>query len=149
MTTPTQTQAPQAKAKNPALAYLIANGTAPIPTTKREAKLLFAWRNEAINQTVAICQADHSAAVIAAREGAIANRAEVAKVLNWALPLAKIAIESHRYERCKYGHDMTGTYRNGETWVGIYQTEVDQIEHAEFILALLRDTPHPEQGDAK
>lgn len=57
---------------------------------------------------------------------------ELLKALQWALPLAKIAMDSHRMERIKCGHvDINGTYKNGETWVGIWQEEVDKIESAQ------------------
>ncbi len=60
---------------------------------------------------------------------------ELVKALEWALPLAKIAMDAHRMERIKCGHkDISGTYKNGETWVGIWQNEVDQIEFAQEVL---------------
>ncbi len=60
---------------------------------------------------------------------------ELVKALEWALPLAKIAMDAHRMERIKCGHmDISGTYKNGKSWVGIWQSEVDQIEFAEEVL---------------
>lgn len=53
------------------------------------------------------------------------------EALKWALPLAERAVDNHRLERLRYGHDdISGTYRDGQTWEGIYQDEVDQIETA-------------------
>lgn len=61
--------------------------------------------------------------------------AELVDALKWALPLAERAIDDHRMERLRCGHnDITGTYKNGQTWVGIYQSEVDQIEAVRAIL---------------
>ena len=57
---------------------------------------------------------------------------ELLEALQWALPLAKIAMSSCQLERVKCGHsDITGTYKDGVTWAGIYQDEVDSIESAE------------------
>lgn len=51
--------------------------------------------------------------------------------LRWALPLAERSVDDHRLERVRCGHsDIHGTYKNGVTWAGIYQSEVDQIEEA-------------------
>ena len=62
----------------------------------------------------------------------IAAAPELLEALQWALPLAKIAMSSCQLERVKCGHrDITGTYKDGVTWVGIYQDEVDSIERAE------------------
>lgn len=60
------------------------------------------------------------------------------KALAWALPLAETAMENHRYERIKNGHngDIKGTYKSGQTWVGIWQNEVDAIESARTALSL-------------
>lgn len=56
---------------------------------------------------------------------------ELLEALQWALPMAILAMEQHRMERVKNGHrDISGTYKNGESWVGIYQDEVDKIEFA-------------------
>ena len=63
---------------------------------------------------------------------------DLLEALAWALPLAKIAMEDHRMGRLRAGHDMTGTYKSGETWVGIYQDEIDKIEYAEYSLAKAR-----------
>jgi hypothetical protein len=57
------------------------------------------------------------------------------EALKWALPLAVTAMETHRLGRVQAGHtDITGTYKNGVTWVGIYQDEVDAIERARTAL---------------
>lgn len=62
----------------------------------------------------------------------IAAAPDLLEALQWALPLAKIAMSSCQLERVKCGHsDITGTYKDGVTWAGIYQDEVDSIEHAE------------------
>lgn len=56
---------------------------------------------------------------------------ELLEALQWALPMAILAMEQHRMERVKNEHtDISGTYGNGESWVGIYQDEVDKIEFA-------------------
>ncbi len=66
----------------------------------------------------------------------IAAAPELLEALQWALPLAKIAMDTHRMERIKCGHvDINGTYKNGETWAGIYQKEVDEIESAQAAIA--------------
>ena len=65
---------------------------------------------------------------------------EVVDVLAWATPLAELATESHRLERVRCGYnDIRGTYKNGQTWVGIYQSEVDQIEQAREVCRAMRD----------
>lgn len=57
------------------------------------------------------------------------------KALEWALPLAEIAIESHCVGRLKTGPtDISGTYKSGMTYVGIYQSKVYQIENAREVL---------------
>lgn len=63
-------------------------------------------------------------------------RAErLAEALRWALPLASQGLEMCRLERLRCGHrDITGTYKNGETWVGIHQEEVDGMERARAAL---------------
>lgn len=61
----------------------------------------------------------------------IAAAPDILKALQWALPLARIAMEDHRMKRVMAGHkDIFGTYKNGESWVGIYQSEIDEIEFA-------------------
>jgi hypothetical protein len=47
---------------------------------------------------------------------------ELFEALKWALPLAEIAMESHRQERLRCGHTF-GTKR-----AGLYDEEVDEIE---------------------
>lgn len=65
----------------------------------------------------------------------VAASPELLAALQWALPLAQMAMEEARMWRVKAGHmDIKGTYNNGETWVGIYQEEVDQIERARFAI---------------
>lgn len=59
------------------------------------------------------------------------------EALEWAMPLAAIALENHRMERCKYKHTMTYTKRNGEEWVGLYQDEYDKLMSAYDALSLL------------
>lgn len=66
----------------------------------------------------------------------IAAAPELLDALQWALPMAILAMEQHRMERVKNGHvDISGTYKNGESWVGIYQDEVDKIEFARAAIA--------------
>lgn len=56
---------------------------------------------------------------------------ELLKALQWALPLARLAMEAHRMDRLRCGHnDIVGKYKSGQTWAGIYQSEVDEIEFA-------------------
>lgn len=53
------------------------------------------------------------------------------KALQWALPLARMAMEAHRMDRLRCGHnDIVGKYKSGQAWAGIYQSEVDEIEFA-------------------
>ena len=67
-----------------------------------------------------------------ANRNLISAAPELLEALQWALPLAKIAMSSCQLERVKCGHsDITGTYKDGVTWAGIYQDEVDSIESAE------------------
>ena len=71
-----------------------------------------------------------------AENPATARVAKLEEALRWALPLAERAVDDHRMERMRCGHnDITGTYKNGVTWVGIHQSEVDQIEFAREVLA--------------
>ena len=74
--------------------------------------------------------------------------AELREVLEWAVPLAEIAMEAHRYERIKNGHnrDICGTYKSGVTWVGIYQNEVDQIERAREVMRRLSNPSTVTEG---
>lgn len=56
---------------------------------------------------------------------------EILKALQWALPLAIIAMEDKRVERIKFGHkDILGKYSNGDFCVGLHQSEVDKIDFA-------------------
>lgn len=65
------------------------------------------------------------------------NETALRDALAWALPLAEWAIDDHRLERLRCGHsDIHGTYKNGVTWAGIYQSEVDQIERAALFAAM-------------
>ena len=69
---------------------------------------------------------------------------DLLEALRWALPLAEMAIESHRIERIRLGHsDIIGTYKNGATWVGISQDEVDQIEKARAVISFVQKGPQP------
>lgn len=64
-----------------------------------------------------------------------ADNDRLRKALKWALPLAERAMEDWRLARVKAGHsDIHGTYKNGITWAGIYQQEVDEIEDARAAL---------------
>lgn len=66
---------------------------------------------------------------------ALRGRDRVVEALRWALPLAERAMDDHRLERIRCGHsDIHGTYKNGVTWSGIWQAEVDQIEAARAAL---------------
>lgn len=65
---------------------------------------------------------------------------EARDALTWALPLAERAVDDHRMVRIECGHsNITGTYKNGQTWVGIHQSEVDQIEAARTTLSRLSE----------
>ena len=56
---------------------------------------------------------------------------DLLEALQWALPLAEVAMESHRLDRIKYGHtDISGVRKDGVSYVGIYQDEIDSIEKA-------------------
>lgn len=69
--------------------------------------------------------------------GDVAALREALKWLEWARPKAVSAMEDHRSLRVRAGHDMKGTYRSGTTYVGLYQSEVDEIEEsADFIVNL-------------
>lgn len=77
--------------------------------------------------------------------------AEAIRWLEWARPLAVIAMEDHRLNRVKAGHkDILGTYKSGTTYVGIYQSEVDDIEgSADFLQrakAALREAARRAEG---
>lgn len=71
--------------------------------------------------------------------------AEALRWLEWARPKAVIALEDHRMARVKAGHNMTGTYRSGTTYVGIYQDEVDEIEASADCIDRLRTALSKEQ----
>lgn len=65
-----------------------------------------------------------------------ADVARLRAALEWALPLALQATDTRRCERLQAGHhDICGTYKDGTTWVGIHQHEVDAIELARAALA--------------
>lgn len=65
----------------------------------------------------------------------VAAAPELLEVLKWALPLAEVALDTHRLLRVQCGHnDIQGTYKDGVTWAGIYQDEVDKIEYARELL---------------
>lgn len=65
----------------------------------------------------------------------VAASPELLAALQWALPLAEVAMDDHRVERIRLGHtDIKGTYKNGVTYSGIFQEEVDQIERARFAI---------------
>lgn len=77
-----------------------------------------------------------SARAAIAANPATARVAKLEEALRWALPLAERAVDDHRMERIRCGHSyITGTYKSGMTWVGIHQSEVDQIEFAREVLA--------------
>lgn len=66
----------------------------------------------------------------------MAQSPDLLKALEWALPLAKLAMEAHRMDRLKCGHnDIVGKYKSGQTWAGIYQSEIDEIEFADLVIA--------------
>lgn len=75
----------------------------------------------------------------------IAAAPELLDALRWALPLAERAMDDHRMERIRCGHsDISGTYKNGVTWAGIHQSEVDQIEAARAAIAKATPTRNDE-----
>lgn len=76
------------------------------------------------------------------QERALAD--ELAAKLKWDLPLANLAQEAHRCKRVDYGHiDITAVRRSGERWVGLHQSEVDEIESAEDALAAYQSARNP------
>ncbi|UVX30615.1 hypothetical protein S13b_00038 [Klebsiella phage VLCpiS13b] len=78
----------------------------------------------------------HSREATIANANLISAAPELLEALQWAFPMAIIAMEQHRMERVKNGHiDISGTYKNGESWVGIYQDEIDKIEFARAAIA--------------
>jgi len=78
---------------------------------------------------------------------------ELLACLRWALPLAERAVDDQRLERIRYGHsDITGTYKNGVTWAGIHQSEVDDIERARAAVRgciTARALPLPKAGETE
>lgn len=79
---------------------------------------------------------EHRGPVALANAQLIATAPELLEALQWTLPMAIIAMEQHRMERVKNGHrDISGIYKNGESWVGIYQDEIDKIEFARAAIA--------------
>lgn len=84
--------------------------------------------------------------------GDVAALREALEWLEWVRPKAVSAMEDHRCLRVKAGHDMKGTYRSGTTYVGLYQSEVDEIEgSADFIVNLRNrvaalSKPNAQQG---
>jgi hypothetical protein len=64
-----------------------------------------------------------------------AESARLREALKWALPLAQLALETHRLERLRCGHsDIRGVYVNGTQCVGLWQDEIDRIEQARAAL---------------
>lgn len=64
---------------------------------------------------------------------------ELMKALAWALPLADLALEQCRMDRCKAGHsDITFKKHDGVMWVGLYQSEWDDRENANAALAKVK-----------
>jgi hypothetical protein len=55
--------------------------------------------------------------------------------LEYALPLAALALEEHRIERLRCGHNF-GTKR-----IGLYDHEVDELERHRAALKAARDEP--------
>ena len=79
-------------------------------------------------------------AVAAATAAKDADIVRLREALKWALPLAERAQDDHRMERIRCGHtDIVGQYKNGVSYVGIYQSEVDQIEEARAALSEARE----------
>lgn len=61
---------------------------------------------------------------------------ELIEALEWALPLAELAMEQHRQMRLQCGHnDLTYTTRRGVKFVGLSQAEWDRVERARRALA--------------
>lgn len=88
---------------------------------------------------MAAVNAGHSGAREEYRKTIAEQAAQIERLraaLRWALPLATMALEDCRQQRVKLGHtDIIGTYRNGQAWVGIHQSEVDNLEAARAALA--------------
>lgn len=60
------------------------------------------------------------------------------EALEYVVPLAEIALEACRDQRCRAGHhDIVFTKRDGVQWVGLYQDEYDRLENAKDALAAL------------
>ena len=79
---------------------------------------------------------DHSKETEIANANLIAAAPDLLKALKWALPLARLAMEAHRMERLRCGHnDIVGKYKSGQTWSGIYKSEIDDIEFADAAIA--------------
>ena len=58
------------------------------------------------------------------------------KALEWALPLAESALEAHRLERIRCGHnDIRATDAKGNVVIGLWQVEIDQRDAAREALA--------------
>jgi len=74
-------------------------------------------------------------------EDAIALHEDMKSVVEWSVPLAIRTMEDRRLLRMSAGHmDIYGTYKDGTKYVGIYQSEVDQIEFANDVLKRVKDT---------
>lgn len=71
---------------------------------------------------------------------------ELETALRWALPLAELALDSHRYDRIKNGHnhDIQGTHKDGTQRLGLWQKEVDEIDFARSAL----QSPPSDKGES-
>lgn len=71
-------------------------------------------------------------------ERALVKKAEVA--LGWALPLACLALEDHRVERLRCGHNDIG--RDRGTDLGLWDDEVNSRAQALATLQSIKDADH-------
>lgn len=82
--------------------------------------------------------AKHAPVVARALLSTSASLQRMREALGCTLPLAEIALEACRDQRCRAGHhDIVFTKRDGVQWVGLYQDEYDRLEKAKEALAAL------------
>lgn len=80
---------------------------------------------------------------VAANARLIAAAPALLEALAWALPLAETALNAHRHERIRCGHqDIRGNNKSGEI-IGLHQNEIDDAEHARAALSSAKGSAQP------
>ena len=123
-------------ARNPPLMRQVLRGDSWVDLSSRAAYHMEQTQAEADAEYLVAVQPKNILALLTELETLRASVGEMRKALEWATPLAELAIESHRLVRLKAGHsDICGTRKDGTKVVGIWQNEIDNIETARSLLA--------------